>query len=1106
MTVNPATGEVFYHTSKDATKQKGMLIHQLTPCSGGEFHPTGPPIAVTPKTGLAQRDGVRSLTPVRSLALARRPLRRRGGTTWIKGGDPTQSALGYQFASVAEVAPVVESELVAGVSATTAELRAQINPKGFDTTYTFQYITDAAYKEDGESFTGAAEAPLGGGAVGSGQAGLTVSQILSGLEPATEYHYRAIATSECGEPEKVCEGVGLAQTFRTFSLGTGGLPDGRAYEQVSPPEKRGGQVVPAEPGVTSCGLIECKQGIFWEHFPMQATSDGEAVVYEGSPFPPDEGAVMENEYLARRDPNTGWQTTTLSPLLQGSGENQGFKAFDSGLAKGVLYQLEPSLSAAAPNGYANLYTQPTSDPSSLSPVLEAQPPNRSPGFLGTNNFLLTYAGASADFSRIFFEANDALTGETPFAPSSLDGGKSKMNLYEWEGGQLRLVNVLPANATTVPGASFAPGNSQAISSDGSRVFWSSEAGQVYVRDDGETTREVPDSGEFATASADGSGLLMSDGKLFDVEDLAAPPTDLTQGKGGFQGILGQSDDLTQVYFVDTAVLDETPNEHGDVAQNGQNNVYAWDEGFTDFIATLSPKDDRSWDRFPSGRMAEASPDGRWVAFLSRAALIPGFDNIGPCEVSGGGEFQMIPCDEAYLYDSATGDLLCASCNSGNTQPLGRTVLRLIKGAKKSLPQPRYLTNSGRLYFDSQDSLAPSDTNDNVEDVYQFEPKGVGSCERDGGCVSLISAGREAADSNFLTMDASGNNVFFTSRDRLVAADRDELVDLYDARVNGGIRRSPHNRPGDRPSPSPARTIPRFPGTFGPENQPRKAARKAGSSETAIASRSTNTARRRQAPARRRTIGGEVRSESRNLSFLSCFRACWFCPPARQRGSRFRPRQNDGDGAEPRWRDRHPGRFPPYSYAVHFELKTDEAAKAEGGEMRDVIIDLPPGSSAIHRRPPAARAKASKVASQLLTVDPDRRPAGRLSRASAKPMAPSTTSPRPRGSLLSSASAPSGWWACSRLRCRSEEGYGVRVSHPTFPIEVTSVTATVWGAPADPGHTPERGPEGNEGVASHAPLLPFLTLPTSCLRASGVDGQGRLQAKSRRIHRRNRACP
>ena len=113
------------------------------------------------------------------------------------------------------------------------------------------------------------------------------------------------------------------------------------------------------------------------------------------------------------------------------------------------------------------------------------------------------------------------------------------------------------------------------------------------------------------------------------------------------------------------------------------------------------------------------------------------------------------------------------------------MLRRIQGPP-SLPQPRYLTDSGRLFFDSQDSLSLADTNEGAEDVYQYEPQGVGGCKRAAGCVDLISAGSEAGDSNFLAADATGKNVFFTTRDRLRLQDRDELIDLYDAREGGGI--------------------------------------------------------------------------------------------------------------------------------------------------------------------------------------------------------------------------------------------------------------------------------------------------------------------------------
>ena len=45
------------------------------------------------------------------------------------------------------------------------------------------------------------------------------------------------------------------------------------------------------------------------------------------------------------------------------------------------------------------------------------------------------------------------------------------------------------------------------------------------------------------------------------------------------------------------------------------------------------------------------------------------------------------------------------------------------GQAASIYQPRYLSNSGRLFFDSNDALVPQDVN-GTWDVYEYEPKGV----------------------------------------------------------------------------------------------------------------------------------------------------------------------------------------------------------------------------------------------------------------------------------------------------------------------------------------------------------------------------------------------
>jgi hypothetical protein len=101
---------------------------------------------------------------------------------------------------------------------------------------------------------------------------------------------------------------------------------------------------------------------------------------------------------------------------------------------------------------------------------------------------------------------------------------------------------------------------------------------------------------------------------------------------------------------------------------------------------------------------------------------------------------------------------------------------------------RYLSESGdRVFFETEEALVPQDTN-GLMDVYEWERGGSGSCPSGrGGCLFLISTGQSSEPSYFSEASASGDNVFFFTRQALVSQDYDELVDVYDARVDGGIQ-------------------------------------------------------------------------------------------------------------------------------------------------------------------------------------------------------------------------------------------------------------------------------------------------------------------------------
>ena len=804
MTADPVTGEVFYYADVPDFK-----LHRLGPCdeSKGEFKEVQAPVAVSP--------GGRTIYALAlNPGLVWGPGRPPGTVYSVDGGLllPTEG-IGDIFVPAEVFPPAVQSESVANTTSDSATLEARIDPRGFTTRYRFQYLPASTYgaqkaAAEGEGmsgeeaedagFAGAAETPAEAGTIGAG-AVASAAATASTLSPDTAYRFRVLAGSFCdsGHPGLPCETSGEAASFATYPPPLATPPDGRAYELVSPAEKHGGEAFPPDPVKGSCPSGECKPpgGFTINVFPMRSTPDGDAVTYMGYAFSPSEGAGVFNSYVSRRT-GSGWRTDSLSPSLLDPvyGANL---AVDAALGRGLIFQRgdKPQLSADAPPGYTNLYLQDTSDPASLHALLTGAPPNRSAG----TGFQLEYAGHSPDFSAQYVIANDALTGATPYAPAPPDPGQGGHDLYEWREGQLSLVNVLPGNAEVaaeadfVPAGSYARGNPDAhgVSRDGSRVFWEA-GGRLYVREVGKLTREVHHSGgAFLTASPDGLRVLLADGCLYSLAS-ASCAADLTGGEGGFQGIAGTSEDLTRVYFADTKALPGSgANERGQSAQEGQPNLYLYEAGAgTRFIATLLPGDGLAeglgdWAAAPSRRGAEASPGGRYLAFGSRAQL-SGYDSTGPCERSNEGGWKDSSCAQVFLYDSVTGQLTCPSCNPTGEAPRGPSTLSRIHAEPSWQPQPRYLTDSGRLYFDSQDRLSPRDANGRVEDVYEYEPSGAGSCARAGGCVSLITPGSGSVDSNFLALDETGANVFFTTRERLVLSDTDELVNVYDAREAGGF--------------------------------------------------------------------------------------------------------------------------------------------------------------------------------------------------------------------------------------------------------------------------------------------------------------------------------
>jgi hypothetical protein len=737
--------------------------------------------------------------------------------------------------------PRLRAEAASEVGEGDAVLSAEVKPNGKPTTYQVEYVTEAQFEET--EWLGAEAVPAPPVSVGQGSEFVPAVQHISGLAPATTYYFRFVATN----PEGANEGTG--GRFTTFPVTPEGLGllDGRAYELVTPVAKKG-QPIPPEPDEELGGSCDptnpCLPGAAEIGQAMQAAPDGESVLYSGQAFAAGL-ASGRNTYISGRT-SSGWNWGSISPRTQAGA----WEACSPDLSRCVLSQVEPPLSPETPmrggQGFADLYLRDGTNP--LTPLVMAEPPNRDPGGASDDfnvNFVAANVGTSAEgaFEHIVFEANDALTaavpGVAPAAPSVQAGPCAApsstesvfCDLYEWAGGRLSLVNVAPGNGAALGKAVIgsgrllernatyeAPSVDNAISADGRTIFWTSEeTGHAYARIDGEHTLEVPGPATckasvplssracFLTASKDGSEVLLSNGELFALDGAGTAYVlregkDLIEGKGGFEGYLAtgeEGENITRVYFADRKVLPgAAANKQGESASEEEHhtNLYYWHNGTLRFVASLLEGDNGiargfgGWRGAQADRTAQATPDGRYLTFMSKAPLT-GYDNTrlggGHCSASDGSSV----CAEVFEYAVEGGVLACPSCNPTGEAPLGSSNLTRIwpNDGAPDFRQPQNLpaAGEGRIFFESQDTLSPQDRNGSIRDVYEWEPKGVGNCvseETESGCLGLISSGRSETDSAFLDATPSGADAFFITRSKLLPLDKNEQLDLYDVRA------------------------------------------------------------------------------------------------------------------------------------------------------------------------------------------------------------------------------------------------------------------------------------------------------------------------------------
>jgi NHL repeat len=559
-------------------------------------------------------------------------------------------------AGLAVARPTASEVEASEVGLSSATVSAVIDAGALDTCYWVDYGTSVSYgSETAKSCVGPGEDEK-------------AKVELAKLQPNTTYHFRFEASNELGVKP------GVDAHFVTFSASSAGLPDGRVYEAVSSVLTGDETNVYVPAGMKGALDDLDRHGVFTNHL-FQVAADGDGVAYVG--YPPvrggngNDGVGGGNQYVAAGASGGGWREVSVNP----PGFSNEYVALSGDLSVGVVGSSE-KLSEDAPEevetgkAYGDLYGRLVGwrvvagslEPAlgSFEPLITATPPcpvaefggdlknklSREPLFGGGN----AGGAGTAAFGHLLVEVDVAL----PSIPSTTTprgcrvGGVLEDDVYDSVGGQLYLVNVLPdgkpqAGATVgrqglSPDGHRSPDTSNAVSVDGSRIFWSAVTpvgveGEVeerptalYVREnDTDPEGEHGECGEFVacTVEVDASQVPEGSGKLEKKER--------EENSGGGQ-FWTASVDGSQVFFTDEGALTK-----GASAGPGAPDLYEYDleapEGqrLSDLSVPVGAGPGMHGDVLG---VVGTSEDGSYVYFVAGGVLSEGTNAEGDTPVVG----------------------------------------------------------------------------------------------------------------------------------------------------------------------------------------------------------------------------------------------------------------------------------------------------------------------------------------------------------------------------------------------------------------------------------------------------------------------------------------
>ena len=768
------------------------------------------------------------------------------GTETVYVADAAKDAVNI-FSRVEPGMPTIEHEAAATVSADEAELEAEVDPQGAGTTYRFEYGPCASASACASAPYAFA---LSGAELPPDFDAHRVAATVEHLEPHSLYHYRVVAENTLGETKGreqliTTEALGGTLTLLDDRIWEQVSPQDKRGGVIYPPEESSGSA--HESGIVQAaadgGAIIYSSNLPTVDAPQGFQSTEQIVssrfngAWESEDIATAHGQPS-GKFLGRGQEYRLFSEDLSEAIVEPLGP---FFALSPRAAERTPYlrrQEACSSSVASSECFVPLVTdvEPYADVPSGTDIGE---PHATEG-----NFRFEYATPDLHHAIVDAPIPGAAGGTYEWFSGKPPSEELQLvtQLPESEGGEVVASSLGNGNGNGVPNGE--PDVRHALSDDGGRVFFSAN-GHLYARNTlaakPETLRldvaqgvaePATEHADFKIASAEGERVFFTAGRLTaesaeagdlyvcDITEnagkLSCDLTDLTPEKEGepaaVENVVGISEDGSYVYFVASGVLapGARPGScENEIEERGATcNLYEihwngahWESPTT--VAVLAHDDLPDWRNDLERGTARVSPDGRYITFMSELSLT-GYDNLD----ARSGQ----PDEEVYLYHAGEGSLTCVSCDPTGARPTGREYgsndflvggdrtwmtsqwlaadLPGWNGVSQGLAiyQPRYLSNNGRVYFDSDTALVPQDVN-GTWDVYEYEHPGVGGCssasptyfETSGGCIDLISSGESSEESVFLDASEGGGTAFFLTEESLVAGDTDTAFDVYAAR-------------------------------------------------------------------------------------------------------------------------------------------------------------------------------------------------------------------------------------------------------------------------------------------------------------------------------------